>query len=220
MLQELVQKLRMLTKDQRTVDPSQFNDPVALKADWSPVKRGGTNFQTRKLVKVNPYRLEFRATGFAIFIYSLFSVSGVGLLIGCSVSKYQSNQLPFGINIILLIAGLIFTVLGSVMLYSGTSPVVFDKTKSFFWKGRKTPEHGLDSKTSTHVARLNDIHAFQLISEYCSGKNPYYSYELNIVLKDGTRINVVDHGNKTKLKHDALSLSAFFNKPLWDAIPL
>jgi hypothetical protein len=48
-------------------------------------------------------------------------------------------------------------------------------------------------------------------------KNSYYSYELNLVLDDGSRINVVDHGNLDRLRSDAQTLSRFLDKPVWDA---
>ena len=71
----------------------------------------------------------------------------------------------------------------------------------------------------THFAGLEDIHALQLISEYCRGsKRSYYSYELNLVLRNGRRINVMDHGDSEKLREDAKTLSQFLEKPLWDAI--
>ncbi len=61
------------------------------------------------------------------------------------------------------------------------------------------------------------MHALQLISEYVSGKSSYYSYELNLVLDDGSRINVVDHGNLAAIREDAGKLALFLAKPLWDA---
>ncbi len=48
-------------------------------------------------------------------------------------------------------------------------------------------------------------------------KSSYYSYELNLVLDDGSRINVVDHGNLDRLRGDAQTLSRFLDKPVWDA---
>ena len=67
-------------------------------------------------------------------------------------------------------------------------------------------------------APLSSIHALQLLSEFISGsKNSYYSYELNLVLHDGSRINVVDHGNLERLRSDASTLSQFLGKPVWDA---
>ena len=37
-----------------------------------------------------------------------------------------------------------------------------------------------------------------------------------MVLKDGTRFNVVDHGNHSQILIDAEDLSAFLGKPIWD----
>ena len=58
----------------------------------------------------------------------------------------------------------------------------------------------------------------QLVSEYCRGnKSSFYSYELNLVLANGRRINVVDHGNIESLQKDARTLAAFLDIPVWDA---
>jgi len=58
----------------------------------------------------------------------------------------------------------------------------------------------------------------QLLSEYVSGdKSSYYSYELNLVLDEASRINVVDHENLEQLRGDARTLAQFLDKLLWDA---
>ena len=58
----------------------------------------------------------------------------------------------------------------------------------------------------------------QLLSKFVSGsKSSYYSYELNLVLNDGRRINVVDHGDLKRLRSDVKTLSQFLDKPVWDA---
>ena len=51
------------------------------------------------------------------------------------------------------------------------------------------------------------------------GLRPPYTtnYELNLVLEDGKRINVVDHENQDSLREDAGTLAAFLDKPIWDA---
>jgi hypothetical protein len=58
----------------------------------------------------------------------------------------------------------------------------------------------------------------QRISEYCnSGNNSsYYSYELNLVLKNASRLNVVHHGNKLAMLADAKKVAGFLKVPLWD----
>jgi hypothetical protein len=71
--------------------------------------------------------------------------------------------------------------------------------------------------------RLSDIHAIQLLQEYVStssssgSSSRYYSYELNLVLKDGNRLNVVDHGKLSLIRTDAEQLGQFLNVPVWDA---
>ncbi len=76
-----------------------------------------------------------------------------------------------------------------------------------------------DPKSLKYFAEIEQIHALQLISEYCrSDKNSYYSYELNLILEDGKRINVVDHGNLGKIRDQAATLSEFLRKPVWDAM--
>jgi hypothetical protein len=105
------------------------------------------------------------------------------------------------------------------MFYFGTAPIVFDKSSGHLWKGRKDPNKALDRMAHDEFTRLEQIHSLQLLSEYCHGrKNSYYSYELNLVLEDGKRVNVIDHGNLDQLRMDARRLSGFLQIPLWDAV--
>ncbi len=103
------------------------------------------------------------------------------------------------------------------MLNRGTQPIVFDKQSGYFWKGRKNPGEVYRPEAIKCWAELENIHALQLISEHCrSDKSSYYSYELNLVMKDSSRINVVDHGKHDKIRADAAALSEFLEKPVWD----
>ena len=220
MFKKLMCKLLKLTSEQNAFDPSQLNDPVAMQTSWTPAKSGGANFQTHKLVKVNTYRLEFRASIGAKLFYLIFLLVGIGVLIGVSFVKLSSGGLSFNIDTIMPLAmGLIFTVIGGAMVYFGTRPIVFDKTKGAFWKGRQSPAALSMKQDRKHFAELERIHALQLIAEYVRGnKTSYYSYELNLVLGNGDRVNVIDHSNESKLREDARTLSAFLEKPVWDAI--
>ena len=220
MFKKLLQKLQSLASHHSTFDPSLLDDPIAMQTDWSPLKGGGANFRTRKLVEASFNRLEFRATVGAKLFCLVFLLLGVGVLIGFSGSKLSSEGFSFDMHTIIpLLVGLTFAVTGSCLLYFGTVPIVFDRQRGFFWKGREAPDEVFSKRAPKYCARLHDIHALQLISEYCRGnKNSYYSYELNIVLENGKRINVVDHGNQNKLREDTARLSAFLGKPVWDAI--
>lgn len=216
--QEIAEKERQNRKG--SFDPSQSGDPIAAQIEWTPAQGGGTNIQTRHLVGIHSGRLEFRASAGAKVLYFFFLLVGLGVLIFFSIFPLLSHGRSFNMGLIIpLIIGLVFTGVGIGLLCAGTAPIVFDKKTGYFWKGRKAPTEVYDKSVIKHCVRLDEIHALQLISEYCSGnKNSFYSYELNLVLKDGRRINVVDHGDQARLRKDTDMLALFLGKPVWDAI--
>ncbi len=212
---KLVQKI--YTQD---IDLSRFEDPVAAQTDWSPAKGGGSSFTTHTITKVSPYRIEFRASGGAKVFSMVFSLMGIGIVFGFSFFHFSHGTFSISLDTVApLLFGIVFTVIGGGLFYYFTAPIVFDKRQASFWKGRKNPDKDFVNNTVKNFARLEEIHALQLVSENCrNDDHSYRSYELNLVLKDGKRINVVDHGNESKLREDAKTLSRFIEKPVWDAI--
>ena len=220
MLKKFMEKVgEALGIERDMFDPSVLGDPVAMQTDWTPAKKkGGASFKTHKLVEPNSDRLEFRVSTQAKLFYLTFLVVGVGALIGffCIIS-FGGRQVNWG-TLCLLGAGLAFTTGGGRALYIRTAPIVFDRRRGFFWKGRKNPDHVFDKRTLKHFAELEKIHALQLISKHVSSQNSsYHCYEQNLVLEDGKRINVIDHGNQDSLREDTVTLAAFLDKPIWDA---
>ena len=218
MFEKLMQKLRMLTAAPVPFDPARFGDPVALQTQWTPAKRGGSNFRTHTLITAGPTRVEFRASAGAKVFYLLFFLVGSGVLVALSAAWFWGDAGSFNRGFLIpLLLGLIFMVLGAYMFLTGTAPIVFEKGRGVFWKGRKGPDEAMDSRKAADFVRLDTVHAVQLIAEYISGKNSYYSYELNLVLKDGNRVSIIDHGNLDRIREDARALALFLGKPLWDA---
>ena len=219
MFEKLKQKLQMLTVTPTPFDPARLGDPLALQTEWTPARRGGTNFRTHKLAAVGPNRIEFRPALGAILFYLVFFFTGLGVFVGLSVSWFSGGaavSFDPGMLVPLLIS-LIFIALGAYLFYNGTAPIVFEKGRGVFWKGRKGPDEAIDRRSAANFVRLDQVHAVQLIAEYISGKSSYYSYELNLVMADGKRITVVDHGNLDRIRDDAKTLAMFLGKPLWDA---
>ena len=124
MLVKLIDRLKGI----RTIDPvniDKFNDSIAQKTSWGPLKKGGASFGTHKLVEVSQRRLEFKPTAFAVIFYLIFTVLGFSLL---GFGLYNEFQTSFEFdNIMLLIVGSIFFVVGIILGYSGTKPIVFDR---------------------------------------------------------------------------------------------
>lgn len=209
MLKKLTEKLEQMARSVNTFDPGTLGDPIAEATEWRPLKGGGANFRTHSLVKVSFNRLEFRASLGAKLFGLIFMGVGMGVMV------------LFGLNAnewVPVLFGLIFALVGGGILYSSLTPIVFDQSAGYFWKGRKAPRLMVNKADLKNATELDQIHALQLISERCHGsKRSYTSHELNLVLKDGRRLNVVDHGNLEKLREDAGTLAAFLKKPVWDA---
>lgn len=202
--------------NQAPFDPSVFNDPIATQTEWSRACPGGANFRTFKLVQVNPDRIIFRTTIGAVIFALIFLVAGLGLIVliiwDSSLTTFATESL-FAVGL-----GLIFAVVGAYLLYRQMLPIVFDKLENLFWKKRKPNSEMSLNDASEDWVRLEFIHALQIVAEFISGKNSnYYSYELNLVLKNGNRINVIDHGNRRKIDREAKVLSEFLKVPVWDA---
>lgn len=223
MLNKLINAVKQSLQPLEPVNPSSFDDPVALQTSWTPAKRGGANFCTHKLRRINPSRCEFKLTAAAMLFFSLFFAIGIGVLIAAAV-MFTSGESPGETAVPLVfmaVLGLVFSMIGAGLMASQSVPTVLDTKVGLCWKGRKDPRMAANRDQMKLCLPLDEVHAVQLISEHCrsSGKNAssYYSYELNLVRHDGSRVNLVDHGNGRRIRQDAESLSKCLGVPVWDA---
>lgn len=201
-------------------DPASLQDPLALKTAWTPAKGGGSNFTTHRLYQRNTTKIELKPTIGALIFYWIFLLVGIGITSGILINFYFEQNRCFDMPILIaLFIGLVFGIVGFFLLKTGTTPIVFDKTYSLFWKGKILSGQIPEKELFKEACELQNIHAIQILSEFCRGnKSSYYSYEMNLILKDCSRINVVDHGSLQKLREDAKKLSVFLNVPVWDAL--
>lgn len=181
------------------------NDPDKANVSWRPLNSGGSSFVTRKIKVIHRDRVEFKVTFSALVFNLIFLSIGVFLI-------YKMKTFSMGVG------GALFSAVGLVMMWFSMKPIVFDKTKGYFWKGRKSPDDVINMKDLQESAALEDILALQIVQEYCSSSKSksFYSYELNLVLNDYSRINVFDHGGYKKALIDAEKLAEFLDVPLWD----
>jgi hypothetical protein len=209
-----IKSVKPQRRGESSFDPSLLGDPVAMKTGWDPASSGSTNIATHKLVEVSPQRLEFRATIKAYLASAAFLMIGMGFL--GHAAKNTSSLVP----------GVIFFGIGALMIYFGSIPFVFDQREGYLWKGRKKPESDAVEKHSARkIAQLDDVHAIQFLYERVKSQTPSKgsrwrymdTYEMNIVIGDGSRVSVVRHGDKERLLTDAAKLSIFLGKPIWNA---
>ena len=218
---EKLKKLIEAAKKQAasSIDPEVFNHPLAKQVDWYPLKGGGANFQTHRLDSSHPDLLVFRASKGAYLFSGIFIFFGLlGMLIPLAIFINEGLK-EWGLVLFAVLFGGIFLTVGIIMFYFMTTPRVFDTFYGCFYKGRKKPAHnlGLSSGNKHALTHLSEVKAIQLLRERIRSKNgSYYSYEINLVLKDASRVNVIDHGKHEAVVNDAEILATTLGVPLWD----
>lgn len=202
-----------------SVDPEIFNHPIAQRTEWFPLKGGGANFQTHRLDSSNPDVLIFKATMGAQLFCGLFAVIGLLAMVIPTVFFISDGMRDWTLLIFALLFGGIFLTVGLVMLYLFALPRVFDTFYGCYYQGWQKPQHTMTmGRSKKHaITHLNDIEAVQVLRESVRSKNgSYYSYEINLVLEDASRINVIDHGKHQAVIEDAETLAQALGVPLWD----
>jgi hypothetical protein len=193
-------------------------DPLVQEVQWTPQASGGANFRTHRLVLVNPNRLQYRPTFGAILFGGLFLLFGGGAVaLGLHGLLSQAEHIDWGLLFPVGI-GAIFILVGLFLALHFCKPITFDLDTGYFWKGRRNPALLLPAEQDTFGTKLKDVHALQLIRERCTSKNSsYYSYELNLVLHDGSRVNVIDHGKLDAIRDEARRIADLLGVDVWDA---
>lgn len=180
------------------VNPEIFKDPLAMETQWKQCNMLGANFCSEKLVRADPNRMELRSTNGVLALYFGCILMGIALLVASKLSSLQA-----------ILFGIAFIILGMFLVLFANKHAAFDKSTSSFYKGRKIPEQ---------LGDINNIHAIQLITKITREKKRYYCYELNLVMNNAERVNIISHGNKKRIKADAQNLAEFLETPLWDAV--
>lgn len=198
---------------------STLEDPLAQRVAWTPLARGGSSFRTHRIARTDSTRLQFGPTaGLILFPFVLFG-AGILVIVQLGLPVVASGKFsPTAFHLLAVLLGPLFVIAGAAALFSCTAPLVFDKQEGFFWKGRRSPDRAGGKGIIKHAAELGKIHALQILAKRTRTDNhSYRSYELNLVLEDGVRIGVLDHSSLQRLREDAKAVSAFLNKPVWDA---
>ena len=213
-LRELAKKLK---QSRPTFDPGVFEEELAMKTGWHPLVGGGANFRTRKLIQMNPSRIEFQTTlGMKLFI-AAFGIPGLIFLLVAILTLKGGPDISF--NLIFGFMALIFTGASIGMYFAFLKPIVFDEREGYFWKGWKSPRNVMNVAELKRYIKLSDIAAIQILPEHVSSsESSYTSYEVNLVSEDANRLNVIDHGNYNSIITDAEILADFLNVPIWDAV--
>lgn len=183
---------------------AELTDPIAQRIGWSPVKKVGITLPGTRLTQVVPNQLELQPNPLGRWV-------GAGMiLIGPWFPVFANAPLPFTVAFdFFLVIGACGFIYGSMLKYA------FDtETGSLHAK----------SLIGTKTISFSKIHALQLLSavvpSYSTSDRirPSLKYDINVVLKDGRRINVAEYQDLDDLNSDAEVLVGLLEVPVWTAI--
>ena len=185
------------------MDLEEFDSPLSKKVEWKPSMWGGWKVITHRL----RVREELHGTSYK-FQLSNAPSWGLGILFGIcllgSVSAFAGAP-ESGAFLIFLLPAIILAIF---IFYLKSSEFVFYPSKELWGRRRMRAKR-----------KFNDIHALQLLSRYNRNKNRnFYSYELNLVFQDASKLNLINHYGLLATREDASLLANILGVPLWDAI--
>ena len=202
-----VRSLFSVFQDKRELlDPARFEDELASRIDWIPLVRGGNIFCTHRArlrTGLTTSILVFEVTHLLVVICGLVGVAGIVVCGVLLIERSTSDQFP----VVMMLSPLVLVGLAVWMFWRARSnQIQFDRSaQQFTQRGCQFP--------------LSDVRALQLLRERVrSSEDSYFSYELNLVFRDGHRRNVTDHGALRAIRDDAQMLAEYLQVPLWDAI--
>ena len=197
---QLAESLALFIKD---IHGEPYVEPPA--DSMKPLVPEGPNFQTTHLV-FRQDSIRVQATWKFFLFFMIFVLISLAMIMG-GLFLEQTIIWP------LLIFGVCFS---TIILWAffhclkKQSAPLFDIVDGMFYpKGFTRDGSGIPLRQLNHL---------QIIKERVYRRNNAYdSYELNVVLKDGSRYNIMDHGNEKRLLADAHALAARLSFPLVDA---
>lgn len=184
-----------------------MDDRPPPELDWSPVSPGGASFRTHQLV-VGPARIELHPSANARAVIGVVATVGV-IALGFVVWGFVVDEPPAIVTagVFVLTAG----VLAPLLHRQLDNRRFFDAELDRYWSTR-----GAARDPGPDAVPLSSIRGLQITPELVSGgEADFTAYELNLILVDGRRVNVLDHGNLERLHADATRIAAFLRVPVW-----
>lgn len=134
------------------------------------------------------------------------------------ISKFLFNLKKWLLNsdMIILYLIIIFIVISIILIFFSLSYLsswtkIFNFENWFFYNKKYENKINLfywNEKYKDKIILISSIHALQIISEYISwSKHNFTSYELNLILKDSSRINIIDNWDLEEIRKIAQEIS-------------
>lgn len=203
------------------IDLGQETEQGPEGVEWGPFAGGGANFQTSRLKEQADGTLKVVPTVGMWLFAGLFGAIGVGVptlfLCVLTVGGSGGKGVPWWVKLIPVGFGLIFTLASVAMIRAAMNGPSFD-LQSQTCRRLFAKKAGGGQRVDVSFSEVQGI---QLVSQQNSGSGDssgYVSYQINLVMKDGSRAHVMGHGNLPALEADAKSLAQLLRVPLWKRV--
>ena len=223
MIKKIIEKIKELNS-KKMVELENFkkdlNDEIALKTDFTPLKRWWANFQTHKLIYDDFWNIILKSKLFFWLMFLIWFSSPLILTL-INLKTDFNIELLTSENIINIIIWFIFFGLWLFVFYLTNNSKIFDFQNWYFYPlkyKKRIWEYINTDRKKDKIIKISDIYALQIIKERVSwNKSSYNSYEINAILKDSSRINIIDHWSFINIKKDSEELSKkLWNIQVWD----
>jgi len=184
-------------------DPSVFEDQIATETSWNAMPDTHSILHHKRLLEIDDNTLIYGITPVRRVVGFVSVFLG---LIAFALFSVESN---ISTGVILLMLSVAAGTLGFLLVLKNSTPIIFDGNEERVYWGRG------DEQISK---RFSDIHAIQHIPNLFTGtKNgTWYECQLNIVMKDGSRINLTNNSNFKKTDSEIEKLKTLLDVKVWD----
>jgi hypothetical protein len=202
--------------------PAWADDPIARSIEWTGTNAFGADPSPNpkgamvRITSASASRIAFQESSARAWYgwMTFFGVVGFVLVVISTGSFVKA-----------LLAPLVCAGLSVLVWWARRDSLRFDKGLGMYWRGNTPPTAAAGTTSSHQVGRISDIYALQLIGTRRfigdprmgagSDHKEFLKYELNRVLKYGTRLSMVCCDDYDGLTRDARVLATFLQRPLW-----
>jgi hypothetical protein len=205
--------------------PPWADDPIAKSIEWTGTAAFGADGRANpkgavaRLGTVSANRIEFRPPSTRRWHVAMIFISVVSYILVVSTGSFTTALTGPLICLMLSVLAEFYTRSIADWLY-------FDKQLGSYWRGKTVPAPLTSTASTERAGRISDVYALQLVSTRRYRGNPqvgvdgsgykeFPTHELNLVLKDATRVSLVCDADYARIDRGAKALADFLQKPLW-----
>ncbi len=199
-------------------------DEVIWKTSFLPLSRWWASFKTHTLIIDDFWNIIFKVKmWFPIIFIVAFWIPLIVTTIKIFIDIVNGEILNIDsiwMFIWEILFSLIFLIPIFLIFYFTSKSKIFDFQNWYYYDLRnqkKLFELLNNEKYKNKIIPIKEIHALQILKKRVTWKNSSYdSFELNMILRDSSRINIIDHWNLEEIRKNADELSNKLRVKIYD----